>query len=51
MIEVMQTLISWLTMLLNMFLADGGYIGLAVVCFPILALLVKAVRSLASKKN
>lgn len=51
MIEVMQTLISWLTMLLNMFMTDGGYIGLAVVCFPILALLVKAVRSLASKKN
>lgn len=51
MTEVMQALISWLTMLLNMFMTDGGYVGLAIVCFPILALLVKAIRSLVSRKN
>lgn len=51
MIEVMRAMIDWLTMLLDELLSSGGYIGLAVVCFPVLALLVKAVRSLVSGKR
>lgn len=51
MIEVMRTLVSWLTNLLDMFMTDGGYVGLAVVCLPVLALLIKAIRSLVSRKS
>lgn len=51
MTEVMGTMLDWLAMLLNELLASGGYIGLAVVCFPVLGLLVKALRSLVSKKR
>lgn len=49
MIEVFQASLNWFRDSFDMFLSDGGYVGMAIVFFPIFRLLIRAVRSIIKK--
>lgn len=49
MVQVWTAMIGWFKDTLDMFMSEGGYIGLAVVCMPVFSWLVRAVRSIIKK--
>lgn len=51
MTEVMQTMLSWLSQMMHAFLTHGSYIGLFIVFSPLFLLVVRALRSIISKKG
>ena len=50
MIEVAEFFMEQLGAILDMFARDGGYIGMFIVCMPVLSWIVRAIRSIISKK-